>query len=85
VQVDPIKPKLKPPCTKPLILKWDELLPTSAFKFNMSRYTAVGAADPNAVTTEEPHVPAPGGRVAQVDPNKNVLKPPGSVLLKVNL
>jgi len=39
VQVDPIKPRLRPPGTKHLILKCDVLLSTSAFKFNLRRYT----------------------------------------------
>ena len=39
VQVDPMKPKLKPPGTTRLKLKCDELLPNSAFKFNLRRYT----------------------------------------------
>ena len=39
VQVDPIKPKLKPPGTKLLKLKIDLLLSTSASKFNLRRYT----------------------------------------------
>jgi hypothetical protein len=38
VQVDPIKPKLKPAGTKPLKLKWDVLLSTSVFEFNWRRY-----------------------------------------------
>jgi len=38
VQVDPIKPKLKPPGTKRLNLKCDALLSTSAFKFNLRRF-----------------------------------------------
>ena len=42
VQVDPIKPTLKPPGTKRLKLKCDVLLSTFAFKFNLRRYT--GAA-----------------------------------------
>jgi hypothetical protein len=37
VQVDPIKPKLKPPGTKHLILKY--VLSNFAFKFNMLRYS----------------------------------------------
>jgi len=41
VQVDPIKPKLKPPGTKRLKLKYDELLSTFAFKFNLRRYSWV--------------------------------------------
>jgi hypothetical protein len=43
VQVDPIKPKLKPPGTKLLKLKCDILLSTSAFKSNLRRYIVVGA------------------------------------------
>ena len=39
VQVDPIKPKLKPPGTKPLILKCDGLLSNFGFKFKLRRYT----------------------------------------------
>jgi len=38
VQVDPIKPKLKPPGNKRLKLKNDMLLSTSAFKSNLRRY-----------------------------------------------
>jgi hypothetical protein len=40
VQVDPTKPKLKPPGTKRLKLKCDILPSTSAFKFNLRRYTS---------------------------------------------
>ena len=52
VQVDPIKPKLKPPGTKRLKLNCDVLLSTSAFKFNLRRYiklTADVADSSNAV------------------------------------
>ena len=38
MQVDPIKPKLKPPRTKHLTLNCDILLSNSAFKFNLRRY-----------------------------------------------
>jgi hypothetical protein len=38
VQVDPIKPKLKPPGTKPLKLKCDIMLSNIAFKFNLRCY-----------------------------------------------
>jgi hypothetical protein len=34
-----MKPKLKPPVTKRLKLKSDVLLSTSAFNFNLRRYT----------------------------------------------
>jgi len=37
-QVDPMKPNMKPPRTKRLILKCDVVLSTSAFKFNLRRY-----------------------------------------------
>jgi len=46
VQVDPMKPKLKPPGTNCLKLNCDVLLSTSAFKFNLRRYTSVRAVDP---------------------------------------
>ena len=42
MQVDPIKPRLKPNGTKRLKLKRNELLSISAFKFNLRRYTEVG-------------------------------------------
>ena len=38
MQVDPIKPKLKPPGSKRLKLKCDVPLPNVAFKFNLRRY-----------------------------------------------
>ena len=38
VQVDPIKPMLKSPGTKPLKLQYDGPHSNSAFKFNLSRY-----------------------------------------------
>jgi hypothetical protein len=41
VQVDPIKPKLKPPGSKRLKQNGDVLLSTSAFKFNLRRHTVV--------------------------------------------
>jgi hypothetical protein len=39
VQVDSIKPELTPPGTRRLKLNCDVLLSTSAFKFNLRRYT----------------------------------------------
>jgi len=42
VQVDPIKPTLKPPGTKRLKLKRDILLSKSAFKFSLRRYNKGG-------------------------------------------
>jgi len=38
VQVDPMKPMLKPPGSKRLNLKCDTLLSTSAFNLNLRRY-----------------------------------------------
>jgi len=38
VQVDPVKPTLKPPGTKRLKLKCDTVLSTFGFKFNLRRY-----------------------------------------------
>jgi hypothetical protein len=38
VQLDPIKPKLKPPRTIRLKLEYDGLLSNSDFKFNLRRY-----------------------------------------------
>ena len=39
VQVNPMKPKLKPPGTERLKLQCDTLLSTSAFKTNLRRYS----------------------------------------------
>ena len=39
MQVDPIKPKSKPPKKKHLKLNYDEPLSNVAFKFNLRRYT----------------------------------------------
>jgi hypothetical protein len=39
VQVDPIKPTLKPSGTKRLKLKHDELLSNLAFEFKLRRYS----------------------------------------------
>jgi len=44
VQVDPIKPTLKPPGTERLKLNCEILLSTSDFKFNLRRYTKEAAA-----------------------------------------
>ena len=44
VQVDPVKPLLKPPGTKRLKVMCDILLSTSAFKFNLRRYTTLADA-----------------------------------------
>jgi len=60
VQVDPIKPKLQLPGTKYLTLDCDVLLSTSAFKFNLRRYT----------TGVLRMLLEPRGRAAHVDPTK---------------
>ena len=39
MQVDPIKPTLKPPGTWRLTLKYDKLLSRFAFNFNLRRFT----------------------------------------------
>jgi hypothetical protein len=44
VQVDSIKPKLKPPGTKRLKLNCETLLSTSAFNFNLRRYNKASVA-----------------------------------------
>ena len=51
VQVEPIKPKLKPPGTKRLKLKCVILLSTSAFKFNLRRYISMSTLKPIMSTT----------------------------------
>jgi len=64
VQVDPVKPKLKPRESKPLKLKCDVLLSTSAFKFSLRRYTedcADGAA------RRVPRAALPRGGAVQVE------------------
>ena len=45
MQIGGFTPKLKPPGTKRLKLKCDVLLSTSAFKFNLRRYTMVPLTD----------------------------------------
>ena len=53
MQVEPFKPKLKPPGAKRLKLKCDILLSTSAFNFNLRRYNEVTAiADAADAATE---------------------------------
>ena len=42
MQVDPIKPKLKLPGTTRLKLKYDKLLSSFTFNFNLCRYTVEG-------------------------------------------
>jgi len=49
VQVDPIKPTMKAPGTQALKLQYHKLLSTFAFKFNLRRYSKVGAIRVEAV------------------------------------
>jgi hypothetical protein len=48
VQVDPIKPKLKPPGTQRLKLKCDVMLSIYACKFNLRRYNVAALEPPPA-------------------------------------
>ena len=53
MQVDPIKPTLKAPGTQRLNLKYDELLSSFAFNFNLRRYTeGADAAAPFGIQLE---------------------------------
>ena len=62
VQVDPMKPMLKPPGIKHLKLNCDILLSTFAFKFNLRRCTAVARrSDPWPSTSCAPRCPAEAG------------------------
>jgi hypothetical protein len=80
VQVDPIKPILKPPEAKRLKPKCDVLHSTFAFKFNLRRYSLV-------LHLHRPphHFRGAGfhGRSVQVDPMKPTLKAPGTKRLKL--
>ena len=49
MQVDPIKPKLKPPVCKLLKLKWDVPLSNVASKFKLRRYSAASTSAAAAV------------------------------------
>ena len=59
MQVDPIKPELKPPGTERLKLNYDVLLLTSAFKINLRRYIQD--------LFQKTGVPYPLGQAVQVD------------------
>ena len=54
MQLDPVKPKLKPPGTKRLIY-CDVLLSTSAFKINLRRYNLERAEEIKALIDGEKH------------------------------
>jgi hypothetical protein len=63
VQVDPIKPTLKPPGTERLKLKYDEAPSKFAFKFNLRRYMVVvpaGARCRRGGPRATPAAPGPG-------------------------
>jgi hypothetical protein len=49
VQLDPVKPTLKPTGAKRLKLKCDVLLSTSAFRLNLRRYIVVVSRSPPTV------------------------------------
>ena len=94
MQVDPIKPTLKPSGAKRLKLKYDEALSNVAFDFNLRlhiKLAAKAAADPtNTVLLLVAHggvVRGSGGALlggaVQVNPIKPMLKPPGTKQLKL--
>jgi len=60
VQVDPIKITLKAPRPKCLKVKYDKLLSSSGFKFNLRRYS-------KAATFGAPGLSAPGGGNFEID------------------
>jgi hypothetical protein len=53
MQIDPFKPKLKPPGTTPLKLECHTLHSTFAFKFSWRRYTKGKTQSEQAVAAEE--------------------------------
>jgi hypothetical protein len=74
VQVDPIKPMLKPPDTKRLKLKNAELLSTSAFKFNLRRYIEAHARRylaPEDVFAAGPHTSHSSPFSPQLEPHSS--------------
>ena len=77
MQIDPIKPTLKPSGTKRLKLKHDALLSNFAFNFNLRRYRVV-----HDVYTQN-FIMTAIGEAVQVDPMKLNFKPPGTERLKL--
>jgi hypothetical protein len=73
VQLDHIKPTLKPPGTKQLKLNCDELLSDFAFNFNLRRYNKVAVLVPTLVAVAFSH-----SRAVYVEPMKPMLKAPGT-------
>ena len=53
MQLDPIKPKLKPPGSKLLKLKCDVLPSNFAFKFNLRRYNQVSICNTDGADVEQ--------------------------------
>ena len=75
MQVDPIKPTLKPPGNKLLELKNGKPLSNFAFNFDLRRFTAVAhASGGGCARSRSARRP---GAAAQVDPVKPALKAPG--------
>jgi len=75
VQVDPTKPKLKPPGTKRLKLKCDKLLSNFAFNFNLRRYTE--STPPAVPPTRLPQPPpSPQVGLCRLTLSKTILKAP---------
>jgi len=58
VQIDPIKPKLKPPGTKRLTLEYDGLPSNIGFKFKLRRYDAASPGAAAADARERRHAAA---------------------------
>ena len=80
VQVDPMKPMLKAPGTKRLYLKYDKLVSTFAFKFNLRRYTASPFLSSSSLPRR---CGGNRGMAVQVDPIKPVLKAPRTKRMKL--
>ena len=73
MQVDPIKATLKAPGSKRLILKYDELLSSFAFNFNLRRHSRVRRCHPRS---DRLHPVDVHGKTVQVDPIKPTLTAP---------
>jgi len=79
VQVDPFKPTLKASGNERLKLKYDKLLSSCAFNFDLHRYRKGEAPEPRA-GVRSGRVP---GEAVQVDPIKPTLKAPGNKRMKL--
>jgi len=78
VQVDPLKPKLKPPVTKRLKLKYDGLLSNIGFKFNLRCYSSASEHLHKKMNVPMEKIPAALGRAVQVASIRPTLKAPGT-------